>query len=88
MIGASILPVLEYPIQEGPEIWRRYALHSTDSQIRSTSGLTIRRMPWVSEETGDDIILKKNKNGRVIGLEKLNVLVDKDTPVSVEVTSL
>ena len=43
---------------------------------------------WVSEETGEEIILKKDKNGRVIGLEKLNVLVDKDTPVPVEVMSM
>ena len=42
----------------------------------------------VSEETGEEIILKKDKNGRVIGLEKLNVLVDKDTPMSVEVMSM
>ena len=42
----------------------------------------------VSEETGDGIILKKDKNGRVIGLEKLNLLDDKDTPVPVEVMSL
>ena len=43
---------------------------------------------YVSEETGKEIILKKDKNGRVIGLEKLNVLVDKDAPVPVEVMSM
>ncbi len=43
---------------------------------------------WVSEETGDDIILKKNKNGMVIGLEKLNVRGNKDTPVAVEVRNV
>lgn len=43
---------------------------------------------WISDETGDGIILKKDKNGRVIGLEKLNVLIAKDTPVPVEVMSL
>ncbi|MEA1908779.1 MAG: DUF2283 domain-containing protein [Euryarchaeota archaeon] len=39
----------------------------------------------VSEETGAGVILKKDVNGRVIGFEKLNVLVDKETPVPVEV---
>jgi hypothetical protein len=43
---------------------------------------------WVSEETGDGAILKKDVNGRVIGFEKLNVLVDKETPVPVEVLSI
>ena len=38
---------------------------------------------WVSEETGDDVILKKDRNGRVIGFEKLNVRVDKDALVPV-----
>ena len=43
---------------------------------------------WVSEETGEGVILKKDVNGRVIGFEKLNVLVDKDMPVPVEVLSI
>ena len=38
---------------------------------------------WASEETGDDVILKKDRNGRVIGFEKLNVRVDKDALVPV-----
>ena len=42
----------------------------------------------VSEESGEGIILKKNKNGRVIGFEKLTVLADKDAPVPVEVLSI
>ncbi len=28
----------------------------------------------IAEETGDEVILKKDKNGRVIGFEKLNYL--------------
>lgn len=28
----------------------------------------------IAEETGDEVILKKDRNGRVIGLEKLNYL--------------
>ncbi len=28
----------------------------------------------VAEETGEEVILKKDKNGRVIGFEKLNYL--------------
>jgi uncharacterized protein YuzE len=43
---------------------------------------------WVSDETGDGIILKNDKNGRVIGLEMLNVRDDKDIPVPVEVRSM
>ncbi len=27
---------------------------------------------WVCEETGEDIVLKKDKNGTVIGIEKLH----------------
>ena len=30
---------------------------------------------YISEETGDEIILMKDKNGRVIGFEKLNYSV-------------
>jgi len=43
---------------------------------------------WVSEETGEDVILKKDRNGRVIGFEKLNVRIVKDTPVPIEVLSI
>jgi len=43
---------------------------------------------WVSEETGEDVILKKDRNGRVIGFEKLNVRIAKDTPMPVEVLSI
>ena len=43
---------------------------------------------FVSEETGEEIILKKDKKGRVIGFEKLNVLVNKDAPVPLEVLSV
>jgi len=43
---------------------------------------------FVSEETGEEIILKKDKKGRIIGFEKLNVLVNKDIPVPLEVLSV
>lgn len=43
---------------------------------------------WVSEETGDKVILKKDRNGRVIGFEKLNVRIAKDMPVPVDVLSI
>jgi len=43
---------------------------------------------FISEETGEEIILKKGKKGRVIGFEKLNVLVNKDTPGPLEVLSV
>jgi len=43
---------------------------------------------FISEETGNEIILKKDKAGRVIGFEKLNVLVNTDVPVPLEVLSV
>lgn len=43
---------------------------------------------WISEETGEEVILKKDKDGRVIGFEKLNVLIAKGVPVPVEVLSV
>ncbi len=32
---------------------------------------------YVCEETGDEVILMKDKSGQVIGFEKLNFAVDK-----------
>ena len=32
---------------------------------------------YISEETGDEVILNKNKKGKVIGFEKLNFLSSK-----------
>ncbi len=43
---------------------------------------------WVSKGTGDQVILKKDRNGRVIGFEKLNVLIAKDMSVPVEVLGI
>jgi len=43
---------------------------------------------FISEETGNEIILKKDKAGRVIGFEKLNELVNTDVPVPLEVLSV
>ncbi len=36
-----------------------------------------------AEETGDDVILMKDKDGNVIGFEKLNFLAQSDKPVRV-----
>ena len=43
---------------------------------------------FISEDTGEEIILKKDKAGRIIGFEKLNVLVNKDILVPLEVLSV
>ena len=32
---------------------------------------------YICEETGDEVVLMKDKSGRVIGFEKLNFLVPK-----------
>jgi hypothetical protein len=42
---------------------------------------------FICEETGEDIILKKDKDNRVIGFEKLNLLIDKNVNVPIEVTA-
>lgn len=36
-----------------------------------------------AEETGDEVILMKNKDGKVIGFEKLNFLSQPEQPVRV-----
>jgi hypothetical protein len=42
---------------------------------------------FISEETGEEVILKKDKNKRVIGFEKLNLLLGKENvPVEVLTT--
>ncbi len=42
---------------------------------------------FISEETGEEIILKKDKNNRVIGFEKLNLLSGKENmPIEVLTT--
>lgn len=43
---------------------------------------------FVCEETGEEIILKKDKKNRVIGFEKLNVFSKKDVPVPFEVVTV
>ena len=37
----------------------------------------------VCEETGDEIVLMKNRSGKVIGFEKLNFAVEQTTPLQV-----
>lgn len=43
---------------------------------------------FICEETGEEIVLKKDKNNKVIGFEKLNLLVDKNVNIPVEVTAI
>ena len=38
---------------------------------------------YVCEETGDDVILMKNKEGKVVGFEKLNYVFSGPGPFSV-----
>ncbi|MGH8548279.1 MAG: DUF2283 domain-containing protein [Methylococcales bacterium] len=38
---------------------------------------------YICEETGDEVILMKNKTGHVIGFEKLNFVVPKPDQVQV-----
>jgi len=40
---------------------------------------------FICEETGDEVILKKDKDNRVIGFEKLNLLTDKKKDIPIEV---
>ncbi len=42
---------------------------------------------FISEETGEEIILKKDKNNRVIGFEKLNLFPsEENVPIEVLTT--
>lgn len=38
---------------------------------------------YVSEETGEEVVLMKNKAGKVIGFEKLNFLITKSKHIQV-----
>ena len=38
---------------------------------------------YVCEETGDEVVLMKDKSGRVIGFEKLNFSLSKSEPLRV-----
>ncbi|MFO7876495.1 MAG: DUF2283 domain-containing protein [Desulfovermiculus sp.] len=38
---------------------------------------------YICEETGDEVILMKNKSGQVIGFEKLNYSLADSDPLSV-----
>ncbi len=40
---------------------------------------------FICEETGDEVILKKDKDNRIIGFEKINLLKNKNLNVPVEV---
>ncbi len=43
---------------------------------------------YTAEETGDEIILMKDRAGRVIGFEKLNFVVPKSTRLQVAFETL
>ena len=38
---------------------------------------------YICEETGDEVVLMKNKSGQVIGFEKLNYSLSKTEPLNV-----
>ena len=40
---------------------------------------------FICEETGEEVILKKDKDNKVIGFEKLNIFTDKKVNVPIEV---
>jgi Protein of unknown function (DUF2283) len=40
---------------------------------------------FICEETGDEVILKKDRDNRIIGFEKLNLLKNKNLNIPVEV---
>ena len=40
---------------------------------------------FICEETGNEVILKKDKDNRIIGFEKINLLKNKNQNVPVEV---
>ena len=40
---------------------------------------------FICEETGDEVILKKDKDNRIIGFEKLNLFKNKNLNIPVEV---
>ncbi len=40
---------------------------------------------FICEETGEEVILKKDIDNRVIGFEKLNILADKKVNIPIEV---
>lgn len=43
---------------------------------------------FVCEETGEEVVLMKDKGGRVIGFEKLNFAVDQPGPLQVDVETV
>jgi hypothetical protein len=43
---------------------------------------------YISEETGDEVVLMKNKSGQVIGFEKLNFILPQPTELQVAFEAL
>jgi len=43
---------------------------------------------YICEETGDEVVLMKNKSGQVIGFEKLNYSLSKTEPLNVTFEAL
>jgi hypothetical protein len=65
--------ITTYPtdaIKEGERIWPRYWFGNPQDE-------------YVCEETGEEIILIKDKLGQVIGFEKLNYVVPQPTHLQV-----
>lgn len=46
------------------------------------------RQEYVSEETGDEVVLMKDRKGRVIGFEKLNFAVGDAKPLRIAFETL
>ena len=49
-----------------------------------TVWFTDRSQEYICEETGDEVVLMKDRAGRVIGFEKLNFSVPDSDPLRVE----
>jgi Protein of unknown function (DUF2283) len=58
--------------------------HDRDGQTL-TVWFTDPAQEFVCEETGDEVVLMKDRSGRVIGFEKLNFLLPESEPFTVAV---
>lgn len=55
---------------------------------RLTVWFTDRSQEHICEETGDEVVLMKDRAGRVIGFEKLNFSVPDSDPLRVELETV
>lgn len=53
-----------------------------------TVWFTDRRNEYVCEETGDEVVLRKDASGRVLGFEKLNFSVPDSDVLQVELETI